>query len=98
MKESELVLNSNKPIVEIKIKHIGIDDWGRPIFKATDSNSYFGSVTTLFPNKIIAPNRLASEICDYFKSNINELEYFGTKFGCEPHGGLSNNIKLKIVD
>ncbi|MCK9429978.1 MAG: hypothetical protein M0R17_08230 [Candidatus Omnitrophica bacterium] len=77
----------------IKIKFKGIDSWNRPVFKNIESNSHYGSVTTLFdyeddPDKIIA----------YFKENIHELEYFGGRFDCEPHGGLDSRIKLEIVN
>jgi len=81
--------------VEVLIKYVGIDSWNRPIFKS--ANSYYGSVNTLFPNKNIAPNDTNEEIIEYFKNNINELEYFGDEFDCEPNGGLNKCIKLKIV-
>jgi len=77
----------------IKIKFKGIDSWNRPVFKNIESNSHYGSITTLFDyvdssDKIIA----------YFKENIHELEYFGDKFDCEPYGGLDSRIKLEIVN
>jgi len=76
----------------VNIKFKGIDDFNRPVFKDVDSNTYYGSTSILFggedkPEKII----------ECFKSNIGELEYFGTHFNCEPNGGLSNNITLNIV-
>lgn len=86
-------------IFQIKFK--GIDSWNRPVFKAIDKKIYFGSVTTLFeydddPDKIIK----------YFKDNINELEYFGSCFDCEPHGGttfkyegiLYKEYELEVID
>jgi len=38
------------------------------------------------------------EISKYFKENIEELEYFGSYFGCEPCGGINSDIKLIIID
>ena len=34
---------------------------------------------------------------EYFKDHIDELEYFGDHFGCEPHGGLDKGLKLEII-
>jgi hypothetical protein len=78
-------------IVNIKLK--GVDDWNRPVFKDVDSNHYYGSVTTLF-----GWDNPRQEIIDYFKANIDELEYFGVHFGCEPNGGINKNIILNIVE
>lgn len=76
----------------INIKFKGIDDWNRPVFKDVDSSTYYGSTRTLFgwadPKE---------KIIEYFKSNMDELEYFGSSFGCEPNGGLGKNITLNIV-
>jgi hypothetical protein len=77
----------------IKIKFRGIDDWNRPVFKDIDSNIYFGSVNTLFNY-----DDTAEKVLTYFKDHIDELEYFGTHFGCEPMGGISKNITLEIVE
>ena len=85
-------LKSTKTIV--KIAYVGIDAWNRPIFKDIDSNTYFGSVTTLVPNKTL---KTSVDIRNYFSNNISELEYFGSSFGCEPHGGLDSNITLIII-
>ena len=79
-------------VVNIKFK--GIDDWNRPVFKDVDSNTYYGSVCKLFswdedPKKVI----------DYFKTaTVDSLEYFGRHFNCEPHGGISKDITLNIVE
>jgi len=77
----------------VNIKFVGVDDWNRPIFKSTTSKDYYGSVAKLFdfdsdPQCVIA----------YFKDHMDELEFFGTSFGCEPMGGLSANIELNIVE
>jgi hypothetical protein len=75
----------------ITIKFRGIDDWNRPVFKHTNSNTYYGDCNC---NKIGFPK----DIIEYYKNNIEKLEYFGTSFNCEPHGGINSNIKLEIVD
>jgi hypothetical protein len=78
-------------ILQIKFK--GIDSWNRPVFKAIEKTIYFGSVTTLFDY-----SDDSNKIIDYFKNNINELEYFGNKFDCEPNGGMFKGLELKIVE
>ena len=77
-------------IVNLKFK--GIDHWNKPVFKDVDRKDYYGSVNTLFNEDDSEDKVLA-----YFKDNIDELEYFGDYFGCEPMGGLDENIKLNIL-
>lgn len=78
----------------INIKFKGIDNWNRPVFKDVDSNTYYGSVTKLF-----SWDALPEDVIKYFKSSTTDgLEYFGSHFGCEPHGGLDENITLNIVE
>lgn len=78
---------------EIKIKFEGVDSWGRPVFKDVDSNLRFGSTWTIFSWR-----NSDAEIVNHFKTNPQELEYFGSKFDCEPHGGKIKGIKLKIIE
>jgi len=78
-------------IIQIKFK--GIDSWNRPVFKDVNSNNYYGSVNTLFDY-----TDSTEKIVDYFNMHMSELEWFGTKFDCEPYGGLSKNITLTIID
>jgi len=85
-----------KVIIPIKFK--GFDDWSRPVYCNKDLQAYFGSTCTLFPDTKIAPNGTIEEVNAYFKENINELEYFGNGFNCEPHGGLNPKYQLKIID
>ena len=80
-------------MILVQIKFKGIDDWNRPVFKNIASNSHYGSVTTLFNY-----DDSAEKVIKYFKDHIDELEYFGDRFGCEPHGGLDKSIKLEIVN
>lgn len=68
---------------------IGIDSWNRPVFKTVDKQEIYGSTTTLF-----SYGDTPKRIIDYFKDNLGELEYFGTHFNCEPHGGLISNGKI----
>ncbi len=77
----------------IKIKFVGVDNWNRPVFRNIESKSHYGSVSTLFPWE-----SKEEEVVKYFKENIDELEYFGNHFGCEPMGGLDSRLKLEIVD
>lgn len=81
----------------LRIKFKGIDDWDRPVYKVVDpinnKNIYYGSVTTLFNGD----NATEEIVNAYFKNNMDELEYFGTSFNCEPHGGRHENHKLVIA-
>lgn len=86
------------PIRTFTIKFRGIDDWNRPVYKDVDKNLYFGSVNILFPDKEIAPNNTPLEINAYFRNNIHQLELFGDKFNCEPHGGRAKNWEFIIID
>ena len=81
----------------VKIKFVGIDDWSRPVYKMVGKQVYFGSTNRLFPDKRFAPNGTIEEINQYFIENIEELEYFGRSFNCEPNGGKLNNTQLLIV-
>ena len=80
----------------VKIKFRGIDDWNRPVFKVAGekySSLHFGSTNKLF-NHDDSPGI----INDYFKDHIEELEYFGDHFNCEPHGGMPfKGLELKII-
>lgn len=80
-------------MILVQIKFRGIDDWNRPVFKNIASNSHYGDV-----NKLWTDNADPFEIIRYYKEHIDQLEYFGTRFGCEPHGGLDKSIKLEIVN
>lgn len=89
----------------LTLKFKGIDDYNRPVYKAKTLNGlpltasrYYGSVYTLFPDKSIAPNNTPAEINAYFREHIEELEYFGVTFNCEPNGGKHKLIKLIIED
>jgi hypothetical protein len=90
--------NDEQGRVIIPVKFRGYDDWNRPVYYNKDLHSYFGSTCTLFPDKTIAPNGTVEEVNKYFKDNIAELEYFGTSFDCEPHGGLNPKYTLEIID
>lgn len=85
----EFIKNEWKIIIQLTLA--GVDDWHRPVFKDVNSRNYYGDVnctTTGRPQTVI----------DYYKDNIDKLEYFGTKFNCEPNGGLNKSYKLEIID
>lgn len=83
-------------IIELKFR--GVDRFDRPVYKDVNSSDHYGSVDCLFPDKRNFPNGTTQEINDFFRKNINELEYFGNHFGCEPNGGIPKNIEFKIID
>ena len=78
------------------IKFRGIDDWNRPVFKDIDSPIYIGDVNKLWTYNELGENNHI--INTYYKQHIGELEFFGTSFNCEPHGGLPLHYKLNIID
>lgn len=80
---------NSKLIITLKFK--GIDDFHRAVFKDTQSNTYYGDCNC---NK----TGLLKDVIEYYKNNIDKLEYFGKTWNCEPHGGINSNIKLKIVE
>lgn len=78
----------------ISIKFRGVDHFNRPIFKDINSSSHYGSTVILFSH-----NDSPEKIIKYFKSNIHELRYFGSSFGCEPYGTpINKDISLKIIN
>ena len=74
------------------IKFRGIDSWNRPVYKVAEKEIYFGSV-----NKLFSYDATATEVNEYFKANLDDLEFFGDHFGCEPHGGRASNWVFNIV-
>jgi len=74
-------------MAKIKIKFEGIDYWGRPIFKATESKERFGSVDILFDSR-----DTEQEVLN--KLSESHLLYFGNSFGCEPMGTKSGDIEI----
>jgi hypothetical protein len=75
----------------------GEDDWSRPVFKHIHSNIYFGSTNILIPNNELGLKDEES-IVKYFNENIKQIEYFGSKFNCEPHGGgIGEKYELVII-
>ena len=82
----------NKSFI-IEIKFRGIDDWNRPVFKSVTTNNYYGSVHILF-----SWDDTKEKVLEYFKDHMDELEFFGNHYNCEPWGGINPNTILKIVD
>jgi hypothetical protein len=87
-------------IKTLNISFVGIDFWSRPVYKVEDMNVYIGSLDTLFPDAVIAPNGSKEEIDTYFKTHIEELVIFGNSFDDDqdPLGTkIKKNIKLNIL-
>jgi hypothetical protein len=82
--------------MELEIKFRGIDDWNRPVYQVAGEkykSLHFGSTNTLFEWK-----DTAETVDAYFKDHMDELEYFGGEFNCEPLGGMQKGLTLKIVE
>lgn len=79
--------------VHFDLKFKGIDDWNRPVFKDIDSSLYFGSTERLY-----GYDEFMKEGLQFFKENPQLLEYFGSSFNCEPHGGTQEFFKFNILD
>ena len=61
----------------MEIRHMditfrGIDSWNRPVYKVVNKEIYFGSV-----NKLFSDDARAAEVDEYFRANLDELEFFG---------------------
>lgn len=85
-------MKAKQELRNLDIKFSGVDRWNRPIYKLRDKSIYFGSVNTLFNYEATE-----EEVNNYFLDNIEELEYFGNSFGCEPIGGISEDLRLHII-
>jgi hypothetical protein len=72
-----------------ELKFEGIDDWNRAIFK-DQNNNRFGNTSKLLSWKSTYEQvrKMISE---------NDIEYFGSTFGCEPEGGKINPDKIVLV-
>ena len=62
----------------IEVQYVGIDSWNRPVFKG-DNNAYYGSTDKLYP-----VGAAESEVLTNL--TVEDLEYFGQEFDCEPMG------------
>ncbi len=82
-------MEPSKFIIRIKFK--GIDDFHRAIFKDINSSKHYGDCNATIGGK---PN----DVIEFYKNNIDLLEYIGASFNCEPRGGMNSNIQLEIVD
>lgn len=89
-----LEYEGDKLIINIQFK--GIDYWNRPIFKDVIRNMYYGDVNKLWTAKEAGEDY--NILIDYYKDNINGLEFFGYEFDCEPLGGIDDRIKLNIIN
>lgn len=87
----------NSGVRVVKIKFEGIDNWNRPVFKHVDSSQRYGDVNNLFSYE---PNESKfKEFMKLWKEDPKKhIEYLGRSFGCEPEGGLSDKIKLEIIE
>jgi hypothetical protein len=86
--EHSIIPGIKKKIIYIKFR--GIDDWHRAVFKDINSATYYGDCDA---NKTGKPE----DVIEYYRNNINKLEYFGNSFNCEPNGGLNPNHQLEIL-
>lgn len=78
--------------VHFDLEFAGIDDWNRPVFKDVDSSLYFGSTEYLY-----GYDEFKKVGLNFFKLNPHLLEYFGSSFDCEPHGGTQKHFKFNII-
>jgi hypothetical protein len=81
------------PKLDIPLTFRGVDSFNRPVFKQDGHRVYFGSTQTLF-----TPDDYPEVITEYFRTHMDELEYFGSQFNCEPHGGLPPRYNLILKE
>lgn len=81
---------------KLTLKFVGEDDWSRPVFKHIHAKYHFGSTNILIPDK---EKGLVDEesIIKYFSEHQEAIEYFGTAFNCEPHGGMPEGYELIFI-
>lgn len=80
--------------VHFDLKFRGIDDWNRPVFKDIDSSLHFGDVNKLWGWEEAKDGKIE----EYYKNSPSSLEYFGSSFNCEPHGGTQDFFRFNIID
>ena len=74
----------------LELKFVGIDGWNRPVFVSPVKN-YYGSIEILFSR-----DATKEEVLKMVEGT--ELEYFGSKFGCEPMGGtIPADVQIEFI-
>ena len=73
----------------INVQFVGVDAFNRPVFKEIGKRRYYGSTSHL-----VDYGATEEEVLDRIDSSM--LEYFGTRFNCEPMG-TSPNEDIHIV-
>jgi len=75
----------------ITIKFEGVDSFNRPIFKDINSKDRYGDTDHLFDTEATEKEVLT-------KINIDDLCFFGKRFGCEPTGTPAGDLKYISID
>jgi hypothetical protein len=75
------MVKNNSPV---KVGYVGVDCWGRPVFKDGKGN-YYGSTDILFSDDASKEDVLS-------RVSGEDLLYFGKSFGCEPYGSEANVV------
>lgn len=71
-----------------RVQFVGVDKFNRPIFKSLDKQRrFYGSVHKLFYYEATE-----SEVLELVTED--DLEYFGSRFGCEPYGTWVDNLTI----
>jgi hypothetical protein len=70
----------------VAIKFAGIDSWHRPIF-VDENKNYYGCTDKLF-------DRDDTEEVVLDRVVIDDITFFGRKFGCEPMGTHPGDIRI----
>lgn len=94
----DLKPNEGPNAIDLFLKFEGVDDFSRIIFKDVNSNRRYGSVITLYSDGDVFPIASVEEVKQYFRNHTEEIEYFGTKFNCEPMGEIDPRLRITIVD
>lgn len=86
----ELTKGDNMEKVELKFE--GLDMYDRPVFRVPGTRIFYGSTDVLLSERQVLKGHLS-------KIKLEDLQYFGYSFGCEPEGGPplhpGKTIKLK---
>jgi hypothetical protein len=71
------------------VRFVGIDSWGRPVFKQDDARNFYGATDILFSDEADGDEVLKT-------LTEADLTYFGSRFGCEPMGSPCDDIRIEL--
>lgn len=87
----------SKDDLHYKIKFKGFDRFKRPVYKVVGFQCYFGDTETLFSTDNTSEKAIKF-MNEYYRTNPNELQFFGREFNCNPVGSQSDEWTFEILE